>query len=299
MSLLLPASLPAIDILASEGIHLSVSQPSERPLRVALLNLMPTKVATETDFARVLSETPLPVEIVLMRLRSHTPRHVSPEHMDSFYRFFDELRHEYFDGLIVTGAPLEQIDFSQVTYWNELREVFDWARATMRSTLYICWAAQAGLFHHFGIPKYLLPKKMFGIFPQQIMSPDEPLFIGFDHSFLMPHSRHAEVHRADILADRRLLLLADGAESGVSVIMARGGREVFFTGHSEYNALTLDSEFRRDLSRNLPIEPPRHYYPADDSSQPPLTEWIAHSRRLFNNWLAYYVNSPLLSPLRS
>ena len=260
-----------------------------RPLRIAVLNLMPLKITTETDLVRLLSNSPLQIELSFMKVKSHTSKNTPVEHMKAFYTDFEEMRHHKYDGFIITGAPVEHMDFEEVSYWEEMTEIFDWARHNVTSTLYICWAAQAGLYHHYGIPKYPLDKKMFGIFKHHVNNPELPLFRGFDDEFSIPHSRHTEVRREDMERCPELDILAESDESGVSVVMARGGREIFLTGHSEYSPLTLDTEYKRDLGKGLPIEMPKHYYRNDDPSQPPVVTWRGHANLLFNNWLNYYV----------
>ena len=260
-----------------------------RPLKIVILNLMPLKITTETDLIRLLSNTPLQLEVSFMKLKSHTPKNTPIEHMMMFYRSFEEMRNEKFDGMIITGAPVEQLEFEDVGYWKEMKEIFAWARTHVTSTLYICWAAQAGLFYHYGVPKYPLPRKMFGIFPQYTLDPQLPIFRGFDDVFQMPHSRHTEVHREDILANPNLQLIAESPDSGVSIVMARGGREFFITGHLEYAPDTLDKEYRRDKDVRKDVDVPRHYYLHDDPSQPPLVTWRAHANLLYSNWINYYV----------
>ena len=260
-----------------------------RPLRIAVLNLMPLKITTETDLVRLLSNSPLQIELSFMKVKSHTSKNTPIEHMRAFYTDFEEMRHHKYDGFIITGAPVEHMDFEEVSYWEEMTEIFDWARHNVTSTLYICWAAQAGLYHHYGIPKYPLDKKMFGIFKHRVSNPELPIFRGFDDEFSIPHSRHTEIRREDIERNPELDILAESEESGVYMVMARGGREIFLTGHSEYSPLTLDTEYKRDLAKGLPIEMPRHYYRNDDPSQPPLVTWRGHANLLFNNWLNYYV----------
>ena len=293
MPLTLPDRLPAIELLKQENIFVMdstrASSQDIRPLRIAVLNLMPLKITTETDLVRLLSNSPLQIELSFMKVKSHTSKNTPVEHMKAFYTDFEEMRHHKYDGFIITGAPVEHLDFEEVGYWDEMTEIFDWARHNVTSTLYICWAAQAGLYHHYGIPKYPLDKKMFGIFKHHVIKPSLPLFRGFDDEFAIPHSRHTEVRRDDIERNPELDILAESPESGVSVVMARGGREIFLTGHSEYSPLTLDTEYKRDLGKGLPIEMPRHYYRGDDPSQPPLVTWRAHANLLFNNWLNYYV----------
>lgn len=260
-----------------------------RPLRIVVLNLMPIKITTETDLVRVLSNTPLQLDLTFMKIKSHTSKNTPIEHMRAFYKDFEVLRHQKFDGMIITGAPVEHLDFEEVTYWAEMTDIFDWARTHVTSTLYICWAAQAGLYYHYGVPKHPLPAKMFGIFPQKPLMPQLPIFRGFDDLFQMPHSRHTEIRREDIEAVEGLTIIAESEESGVSIVMAREGREFFITGHAEYSPLTLDTEYRRDLAKGLPIDMPRHYYRNDDPDQGPLVSWRAHANLLFTNWLNYYV----------
>ena len=293
MPLTLPDKLPAIELLKQENIFVMdttrAASQDIRPLRIAVLNLMPLKITTETDLVRLLSNSPLQIELSFMKVKSHTSKNTPVEHMKAFYTDFEEMRHHKYDGFIITGAPVEHMDFEEVGYWEEMTEIFDWARHNVTSTLYICWAAQAGLYHHYGIPKYPLEKKMFGIFKHRVNNPELPLFRGFDDEFSIPHSRHTEVRREDMERCSELEILAESDESGVSVVMARGGREIFLTGHSEYSPLTLDTEYKRDLGKGLPIEMPKHYYRNDDPSQPPVVTWRGHANLLFNNWLNYYV----------
>lgn len=260
-----------------------------RPLRIVILNLMPLKITTETDLIRLLSNTPLQLDISFMKLKSHTPKNTPIEHMMMFYRSFEEMRHEKFDAMIITGAPVEQLNFEDVSYWPEMTEIFDWAKTHVFSTLYICWAAQAGLYYHYGIPKYPLAKKMFGVFEQKPLLPLLPIFRGFDDVFMMPHSRHTEVHREDILADNRLTLIAESDDCGVSMVMAREGREFFVTGHLEYSPNTLDKEYRRDKDVRDDVEVPKHYYRDDNPANPPLVTWRAHANLLYSNWINYYI----------
>jgi homoserine O-succinyltransferase len=260
-----------------------------RPLRIVILNLMPLKVTTETDLIRLLSNTPLQLDINFMKLKSHTPKNTPIEHMMMFYRDFDLMRNEKYDGMIITGAPVEQLDFEDVSYWEEISCIFAWAKTHVTSTLYICWAAQAGLYYHYGVPKYPLPKKMFGIFPQQKLDPQLPIFRGFDDEFQMPHSRHSEIRREDILANPALTLIAESADSGVSIVMARGGREFFITGHMEYSPDTLDHEYRRDKDIRDDVDIPRNYYRDNDPEKGPNVTWRAHANLFYANWINYYV----------
>ena len=293
MPLRLPDRLPAIELLKQENIFVMDDSRAHmqdiRPLKIAILNLMPLKITTETDLIRLLSNTPLQLEISFMKLKSHTPKNTPIEHMMMFYRDFESMRNEKYDGMIITGAPVEQLEYEDVTYWDEMTEIFTWARTHVTSTLYICWAAQAGLYFHYGIPKYPLQKKMFGIFPQYTLEPQLPIFRGFDDEFQMPHSRHTELHREDILKNPNLTLIAESDECGVSMVMARGGREFFITGHLEYAPNTLDHEYRRDRDIRDDVELPRHYYRNDDPDQKPMVTWRAHANLLYNNWINYYV----------
>lgn len=293
MPLTLPDKLPAIELLEKENIfvidHSRASKQDIRPLRIVILNLMPLKINTETDLTRLLSNTPLQIEVSFMKLHSHTPKNTSVEHMKAFYHDFELLKEERFDGMIVTGAPVEQMDFEDVAYWPEVSSIFDWARTHVTSTLYICWAAQAGLYHFYGVPKHELKQKMFGIFEHHVNTPLLPIFRGFDDVFYVPHSRHTEVRREDIEKHPELHIIAESAEAGVHMVMARGGREFFVTGHAEYSPYTLDNEYKRDLGKGLPIEKPKNYYRNDDPTQPPLVRWRAHANLIFSNWLNYYV----------
>ena len=293
MPLRLPDRLPAIDILKRENIFVMDDTRAHtqdiRPLRIVILNLMPLKITTETDLVRLLSNTPLQLEISFMKLKSHTPKNTPIEHMMMFYRAFEEMKTEKFDGMIITGAPVEQLEFEDVGYWEEMKEIFAWARTHVTSTLYICWAAQAGLYYHYGIPKYPLSQKMFGIFPQYTLDPQLPIFRGFDDVFQMPHSRHTEIHKEDILAHPELKLIAESPDSGVSMVMAREGREFFITGHLEYAPDTLDKEYRRDKDVRRDVDVPRNYYLHNDPSQPPMVSWRAHANLLYSNWINYYV----------
>ena len=293
MPLRIPDRLPAIDILKQENIFVMDNSRAHsqdiRPLRIVILNLMPLKITTETDLIRILSNNPLQLEIQFMKVKAHTSKNTPIEHMQAFYRDFELMRNEKFDGMIITGAPVEHLDYNEVTYWDEISEIFAWARTHVTSTMYICWAAQAGLYYHYGVPKYPLPQKMFGIFPQYTSDKTLPIFRGFDDVFYMPHSRHTEIRREDILKVPELTLIAESPMSGVSMVMAREGREIFITGHSEYSPNTLDTEYKRDLGKGLPIQKPYNYYLDDDPEKGPLVTWRAHGNLMFQNWLNYYV----------
>lgn len=295
MPLNLPDKLPAIDLLKEENIFVidnsRASTQDIRPLKIVILNLMPLKITTETDLIRLLSNSPLQIEVSFMKLKSHTSKNTPIEHMKAFYRDFELMRDEKFDGMIITGAPVEHLDFEEVNYWSEIQEIFDWTRTHVTSTLYICWAAQAGLYHHYGIPKYPLDKKMFGIFEHHICEGMSklPIFRGFDDVFFVPHSRHTEVRRADIEKHPELTIISESDDSGVHIVMARGGREFYVTGHSEYSPYTLDTEYRRDLGKGLPIDMPKNYYRDNDPEKGPLVRWRSTANLLFSNWLNYYV----------
>ena len=293
MPLRLPDKLPAIELLKKENIFVMddsrATSQDIRPLRIVILNLMPLKITTETDLVRLLSNTPLQLEIYFMKLKSHTSKNTPIEHMMMFYKDFDVLEKEKFDGMIITGAPIEHLEFEDVEYWNEISKIFAWANTHVTSTMYICWAAQAGLYYHYGVPKYQLPKKMFGIFQQHTLQPQIPLFRGFDDVFNMPHSRHTEVRREDIEKHNELEIVAESPDSGVSIVMARGGRQIFVTGHMEYSPYTLDSEYRRDLGKRDDVDMPKNYYRDNDPQKAPNVTWRAHANLLFSNWINYYI----------
>ena len=293
MPLRLPDKLPAIELLKRENIFVMdntrATTQDIRPLKIVILNLMPLKITTETDLIRLLSNTPLQMEVSFMKLKSHTPKNTPVEHMMMFYRDFEKMRDEKFDGMIITGAPVEQLDFEDVNYWDEITGIFAWARNHITSTIYICWAAQAGLYYHYGIPKYPLSKKMFGVFRQHTLCPHLPIFRGFDDVFYMPHSRHTEVRKEDILANPELTLIAESPENGVSMVMARGGREFFITGHMEYASNTLDIEYKRDKGIRDDVDMPVNYYRDNNPANEPLVTWRAHANLLYHNWINYYI----------
>ena len=293
MPLRLPDKLPAIELLKRENIFVMdntrATTQDIRPLKIVILNLMPLKITTETDLIRLLSNTPLQMEVSFMKLKSHTPKNTPIEHMMMFYRDFEKMRDEKFDGMIITGAPVEQMDFEDVNYWDEITGIFAWARNHVTSTIYICWAAQAGLYYHYGIPKYPLSKKMFGVFRQHTLCPHLPIFRGFDDVFYMPHSRHTEVRKEDILANPELTLIAESPENGVSIVMARGGREFFITGHMEYAFNTLDIEYKRDKGIRDDVDMPVNYYRDNNPANEPLVTWRAHANLLYHNWINYYI----------
>ena len=293
MPLRLPDTLPAVELLKQENIFVMGYKRADtqqiRPLRLAILNLMPLKITTETDFIRILSNSALQVQIDFMKIKSHTSKNTPVEHMQMFYRDFEEMKKEKYDGLIVTGAPLEQMDYDEVRYWEELQDVFNWAHNHVTSTIYVCWAAQAALFHFFNVPKYPTDGKVFGVFRHQMLTPEIPLFRGFDDEFFMPHSRHSTMLKEDRAKVPDISMLAESEEAGVSIMSSRNGREIFITGHLEYSPLTLASEYKRDVAKGLPIHLPQNYYKDDDPNLPPVVRWRAAANLLYTNWLNYYV----------
>lgn len=293
MPLNIPVTLPAVEVLRKENIFVMDSDRAStqeiRPLKIVILNLMPLKITTETDLIRLLSNSPLQLEIDFMHMGSHESKNTPIEHLMTFYKTFDEVRMSNYDGMIITGAPVEQLEFEEVNYWSEMKEIMDWARNHVTSTFFICWAAQAGLYHYYGIPKYPLPEKMFGVFEHVNFDKLNPIFRGFDDVFYVPHSRHTEVRAEDILKHPELMLLSESPESGVYMVMARNGREFFITGHSEYSPMTLDTEYKRDLAKGLPIQIPRNYYRENNPQNEPLVRWRSHANLLFTNWLNYFV----------
>ena len=293
MPVKIPSSLPARATLESENVFVMGEERAAhqdiRPMRVAILNLMPTKIATETQILRLLGNSALQVDVTLLRTATHDPKNTGADHLLNHYTTFDEIRGEKFDGLIITGAPVELMEFGDVDYWPELERIMDWAATDVFSTFNICWGAQAALYHRFGIPKYPLPRKMFGVFEHRTLAPTERLLRGFDDTFLAPHSRHTEIRRADIEKVSELAILAESDDAGVYIVGTRDGRHVFVTGHSEYDPLTLKTEYDRDVGKGLAIEVPRNYYPQDDPSRQPQVRWRGHASLLYANWLNYYV----------
>lgn len=293
MPVTLPDNLPAIEILKKENIfvmtQLRAKEQDIRPLKVLILNLMPIKIATETDLVRLLSNTPLQIEVDFLKLSSHQSKNTPIEHMETFYKEFDDVRNSNYDGFIVTGAPVELMEFEEVSYWSEVSALFNWARTHVTSTFYICWAAQAALYNFYGIPKHLMPEKIFGVFKHTINDRNSPLFRGFDDEFYAPHSRHTEIRREDIEKYTDLEILAESDEAGIYIVSGRGGREFYVTGHSEYSLYTLHNEYIRDLEKGLPISKPKHYYKCDDPNLKPISRWTGHGNLLFNNWINYFL----------
>lgn len=293
MPLNLPDKIPAIDLLKQENIFVMNTERAStqdiRPLKMLILNLMPIKITTETDLIRLLSNTPLQIEVDFLKLNSHTPKNTPIEHLKAFYRPFSEVREQTYDGMIITGAPVETISFKEVTYWEEITGVFDWARTHVTSTFFICWAAQAGLYHYYNVPKHALDKKMFGVFSHKVLEPLNPIFRGFDDEFFVPHSRHTTILRSDLEKVPELTILSESPDAGVYLVMGRNGREFFVTGHSEYSPNTLDEEYKRDLAKGLDIELPCNYYKNNNPAERPIVRWRGHANLLFSNWLNYFV----------
>ncbi|WP_018756191.1 homoserine O-acetyltransferase MetA [Paenibacillus terrigena] len=293
MPIKIPDALPAKEILTNENIFVmdeSVAYHQDiRPLQIVILNLMPTKETTETQLLRLIGNTPLQVEVVLLHPKSHTSKNTSVEHLETFYHTFEDIRHRRFDGMIVTGAPVEQMEFEEVNYWEELEQIFEWSKTNVTSTMHICWASQAGLYYHFGVPKYSLEEKCFGVYPHVITTPNISLLRGFDEQFYVPQSRHTEVRREDIELNENLEILSESEESGIYIVATKDGKQIFVTGHSEYDPLTLKWEYDRDVAKGLDVAIPKNYYPKDDPSRVPLSLWRAHANLLFSNWLNYYV----------
>ena len=293
MPIKIPNELPATRVLEEENIFVmtetrAITQDI-RPLRILLLNLMPTKIDTETQLSRLLSNTPLQVELYLMHTATHKSQNVSEEHLTSFYRTFSEYKDEYFDGMVITGAPVEKLEFEDVDYWEELCEIMEWSKSHVHSTFHICWGAQAGLYYHYGVQKHMLDKKMFGIFPHKADYVRSILLRGFDDVFPVPHSRHTTVLREDIEKVPELKILASSEEAGVYAISSKNGRQIFITGHSEYDRGTLEREYLRDKNAGLPIGVPKNYYPNDDDTKEPMVSWRSHANLLYSNWLNYFV----------
>ena len=293
MPIKIPNDLPAVKTLSDENIFVmtetrAITQDI-RPLKILLLNLMPTKIATETQFSRLLGNTPLQVELTLMHTASHQSKNTSEEHLLAFYSTFEEVRHRNFDGMIITGAPVEHLPFEEVEYWDELCEIMDWSRTHVHSTFHICWGAQAGLYHHFGIQKYPLDKKLFGIFPHSADYKRSILFRGFDDVFMVPQSRHTTILREDVEKVSELKILASSEEAGVFALSTRNGRQIFITGHPEYDADTLNKEYVRDLTAGKPIEIPKNYFPNNDPTKSPPATWRSSANLLYSNWLNYFV----------
>ena len=293
MPIKIPNGLPARETLESENIFVMAETRAQtqeiRPLRIALLNLMPTKIVTETQLSRLLGNTPLQVELELVQVSSHKAKNTSQEHMLAFYKTFDDIADQYFDGMIITGAPVEHLPFEEVEYWPELCRIMEWTKTHVHSTFHICWGAQAGLYYHFGVEKIPLEKKLFGVFPHKVVYKNPILLRGFDDTFWVPHSRHTSVRREDVAAIPGMKILAESEEAGLYAMSTKGGSQVFITGHSEYDPETLKMEYLRDKNAGLPIEMPKNYFPQDDDTREPVVRWRGHANLLYSNWLNYFV----------
>ncbi len=293
MPIKIPNELPAVKVLNDENIFVMTETRAMtqdiRPLKIVLLNLMPLKIDTETQLSRLLGNSPLQVELELICTKSHNSKNTSADHLLAFYKHFDDIKHKKFDGMIITGAPVEKLEFEDVDYWQELCEIFEWTKTNVHSTFHICWGAQAGMYYHYGVKKYPLDKKMFGVFKHTVERKSSMLFRGFDDEFLVPHSRHTTVLREDIEKVPELRILAASEEAGVYAVSTDGGRQIFITGHSEYDAGTLRKEYLRDKTAGLPIEIPVNYFPDDDDTKEPLCTWRSHANLIYSNWLNYYV----------
>ena len=293
MPITIPGDLPAVNVLERENIFVMTQRRAMtqdiRPLRILLLNLMPTKITTETQLARLLGNTPLQVELELMAMTGRTPKNTPPEHMLAFYKNFDSYKDQYFDGMIITGAPVEQMQFEKVDYWRELCGIMEWSKSHVHSTFHICWGAQAGLYYHYGIPKIHLQRKLFGVFRHRVTHKGSILFRGSDDVFMVPHSRHTTIMRRDVKKIPALKILSESDEAGVYVVSTNQGRQLFITGHSEYDPETLAQEYWRDKRAGLDIQVPKNYFPGDDDSKPPVCTWRSSANLLYSNWLNYFV----------
>ena len=293
MPIKIPNNLPAVETLREENIFVMTEDRATtqdiRPLEILLVNLMPKKIQTETQFSRLLGNTPLQIDLTLIVPKGHTSQNTPIEHLHAFYQTFDDIKDRNFDGCIITGAPVEHLEFEDVDYWEELCEIMEWTKTHVHSTVHICWGAQAGLYYHYGIPKYPLPKKLFGVFPHTLEYKRSILFRGFDDVFYVPHSRHTTIHREDVEKVPELRILSSSEEAGVHTIFTKEGKQIFITGHSEYDANTLAEEYFRDLSAGKPIEIPKNYFPDDDPTKPPVVRWRGGAHLLFANWLNYFV----------
>ena len=293
MPIKIQSDLPVKEILEKENIFVmdenrAVHQDI-RPIQILILNLMPLKEETELQLLRSLSNTPLQVDVSFMMVKSHTSKNTATSHLNKFYQTFDEVKDHKYDGMIITGAPVEQMEFEEVDYWEEMKEIMEWTKTNVTSTIYLCWAAQAGLYYHYGLKKRMMDHKVFGLFPHKVMNRKIPLVRGFDDVFMAPHSRHTEVPQELLEADERITILADSRQAGVFLCMAEAGRQIFVMGHPEYDRMTLDSEYKRDMGKGLNPQIPENYYPDDDPENKPVLTWRAHANNLYTNWLNYYV----------
>lgn len=293
MPIKIPDNLPAVKTLAEENIFVMTEKRAItqdiRPLKILLLNLMPKKIETETQLSRLLGNSPLQVDFTFIHTKSHQSKNTSAEHLFTFYKTFEDVKNQTFDGMIITGAPVEHMEFEEVEYWEELCEIMEWTKTNVHSTFHICWGAQAGLYYHYGIKKYPLPEKLFGVFPHTAEYKKSILFRGFDDTFMVPHSRHTTVKREDIEKVKDLKILASSEEAGIYAVATKGGKQIFVTGHSEYDAGTLRAEYLRDLNEGKPISIPKNYFPDDNPEKEPLVTWRAHANLIYTNWLNYFV----------
>jgi homoserine O-succinyltransferase/O-acetyltransferase len=293
MPIKIPDKLPAFEVLRKENVFVMDEKRAIhqdiRPLRIVILNLMPLKINTEIHLLRLLANTPLQVEVDLLHTQSYASKNTPAEHLRNFYKSFDEIKDQKYDGMIITGAPVEQMEFEKVNYWGELTQIMDWTLNNVTSTLYICWAVQAGLYHHFGIPKYPIPKKKFGIYKHTLNTKNEPIVQGFDDVFLAPHSRYTEIKREDIIKNNSIEIISESAEAGIYIVVSKDRKQVYVTGHAEYDPLTLKEEYDRDVSKGMEIEIPENYFPENDLKNFPVVRWRSHANLLFSNWLNYYV----------
>ena len=293
MPIKIQSDLPAKEILEQENIFVMdenrAMHQDIRPISIAILNLMPLKEETELQILRSLSNTPIQVDVTFVMVSTHEATHTSMSHLNKFYLPFSEVKNQNFDGFIITGAPVEQMEYEEVDYWEEICEIMEWSKTHATSTLHLCWGAQAGLYYHYGIQKHMLDKKMFGVYPHKVMNRKIPLVRGFDDIFFAPHSRHTEIRKEDIEMHKELTILAESEEAGVFLVIAEDGKQIFVMGHPEYDRVTLDKEYRRDKDKGLPIEPPVNYYPDNDDTKKPLLQWRSHGNLLYSNYLNYYV----------
>jgi len=293
MPINIPDNLPASRILQEENIFVMNKSRAKsqdiRPMYIVIVNLMPLKIETETHLMRLLSNTPLQIDVTLIRPKTHTSKNTPKEHLEEFYKTFDDIKDKKFDGMIITGAPIEKLEFEEVNYWNEIRKLMEWSKTNVTSTFHICWGAQAGLYYHYGIKKHKLDKKMFGVFKHNLEVTLEPLVRGFDSSFYAPHSRHTTVLREDIAKNNELQIIAISKEAGVYIVMSKDRKNIFVTGHSEYDVNTLKKEYFRDKTRGLDIDIPKNYFEDDDDTKDPIVTWKSHANLLFANWINYYV----------
>jgi homoserine O-succinyltransferase len=293
MPIKIPDKLPAFEVLKNENVFVMdenrAIHQDIRPLKIVILNLMPLKITTEIHLIRLLANTPLQVEVDLIHTMTHSSKNTPREHLENFYKSFTEIRDQKYDGMIITGAPVEQLEFEEVTYWSELQEIMDWTTTNVTSTLYICWAVQAGLYHHYGIRKYPLERKKFGVYFHQVNNKTAPIVQGFDDVFLAPHSRHTEIRKEDLLKVNDLEIISESNDAGIYIVGSKDGKRVFVTGHSEYDPLTLKEEYERDLAKGLVIDLPENYFPSNDARNFPIVKWRSHANLLFSNWLNYYV----------